>query len=1556
MKIQTKISSLVFILISIIGIITITSSYMISKQIIESGIYHHLEMTTISRARHIETWLNKEIEQVKIFAGNKDFLDAFTTQNFTSAVERIKTLIANYESISQISILNKFGEVVVSSHSAIDPMGYAEIFASGEQDVFIRDIHISPLGIKVISISVPMLIKNKLVGILIVDIAVERELYDILLLRHEKTDENYLINQEGYMITPSRFIDDTFLKVKVDSKKARECLDRSKTAQMAKLDLSKTKSYKDYRGKLVMGMYHVIEGVNWCLLAEMDEEEALLPVRRLVQLMSLIFLILLAVGGILAFFIAKNITRPIVKLHQRAEAIEKGNWDYQVTIDTRDEIKLFSNAFDSMTAQLKNAQDELRHHQDQLEIQVAERTRELYQRLQEINWQKTKMQNLVLDLEQTNKQFISEITERKQIEQALAKSNALLKAVIEQAPFAIQICEGSADHWEITIANQEAEHITGATEEQQKGLGISDGKIIYPEKFTWQILRPDGSPWLLQESPLPMAMSQGKVTKEAEMIIRRADGIEHTILCDAAPIYNDNGEIIAGIVVYPDITEHKRAEVALQKSEEKYRRLLENMPDEFFFYSHDTDGVFTFLSHSLCNTLGYMPKEFATHYSHYFTDNPINETAKRHSELSMQGIIQPLYEVEIYCKDGNIKTLEVSEVPVFNEQGEVILVEGIAHDITQRKLDEEKLRQSELKWQYALTGSQNGVWDWNIVTGEVYFSTTWKEMLGYTDGEIEAHLDEWEKRVHPDEREQVYLDVKKHLAGETEYYRSEHRLLCKDGSYKWILDRGKVIEFTKEGKPLRFVGTHSDITERKRAEKALQDSHDRFTAVTNSIDAIVYVADLETYELLFINQFALDIWGSDCIGKVCWQVLQAGQNGPCYFCTNDKLLDQNGKATGIHVWEFQNTANNQWYMCRDQAIQWPDGRLVRMEVATNITERKLIEQKLLQSEERYRRLFTDNKAVELLVDPKNGRIVDFNKAAIQYYGYSAAELKSMNMADINILSREKIICEMHNAEIEKRNYFSFKHRLASGEIRDVEVYSGPIELEGQRLLYSVIHDVTAWKTAEAKLELAKKQAEIANRAKSEFLANMSHEIRTPLNAVIGFSDILATQITDKRHKSYLNSIQTAGKSLLTLINDILDLSKIEAGRLEIQYEPVNLRMIFSELQQIFSLKIAEKNLEFIMEIDEILPLSLFLDETRLRQVLLNLIGNAIKFTHYGYVKLCAYQKTYANCLDLTLVVEDSGIGIPYDQQVSIFESFKQQDGQSTRQYEGTGLGLAITKRLVEMMNGQITVTSVPEQGSRFEVILRKIEIATREVKLEESFDLNHFTFEKAQILVVDDIESNRHLIGEYLSPVNLEVINAECGEQALRFAEEYHPALILMDIRMPKMNGYEATRHLKNNPNTAEIPIIALTASVAMDEKDKIQAHGFDGFLAKPINLAELFKELSRYLKYTKNISTDNYPEIDNTFNYENIIELATLQNQIKQEIMPLWEEANIAIDMENISQLVDKLIELGNEHHVPIFINYGELLQEYTQTFDITNILDILKKLGDIIKLIINC
>ncbi len=1290
-------------------------------------------------------------------------------------------------------------------------------------------------------------------------------------------------------------------------------------------------------------------------MAEIDAEEAFAPVHQLVQLMTLFFIMLLVVSGIIAFFTAKNITRPIVRLHRRSEEIEKGNWDCQVTIDTQDEIGQFSRVFDSMTARLKNAQDELLSYQDKLEIQVADRTSKLSQRIQEIERKKMEMHNLALDLAETNERLTSEMLERKQAEQALAKSNALLKAVIEQAPFAIQIGEGTTDNWEIITTNKEAQRITGATEEQQRGLGISHGDVIHPEKLTWQMLYPDGSPWLPQNAPLPMAMYQGKVTKDAEMIIRRADGVEHTILCNAAPIYNDNGEIIAGVVIFTDITERKRAEIALQKSEEKYRRLIENLSDKFFFYSHNTDGVFTFFSNSVQNALGYTPEEFMTHYTKYLTDNPINENVKHHSELSIQGIVQPLYEVDIYCKDGSIKTLEVSEVPVFNEQSHVVSVDGIAHDITERKQTEEKLRQSELKWQYALTGSQDGVWDWNVVTNEVYFSSMWKKMLGYADDEITADLSEWDKRVHPDDKEQAYIDINKHLAEETEYYCNEHRLLCKEGTYKWILDRGKVIEFTKEGKPLRFVGTHSDITERKQTQEKLKQQETFLKNLINTVPSLIFVKDWNG-KFVLVNQAAADIYGcsttKELEGKTDADFNPNSQEVKQFLAADKKVLTT---LQPTFIEETMTGPDGQTGVF--QTIKTPllsnEGKAeLLLSIAMDITERKQAEESAQKERD---------KLLSILNAMPSGVYIVNKQCDIEYVNpVIEKEFGPVNGRKCYSYFHDRTeVCpwckkeDVFAGKLVRWEWYSFKNN------KYYDLFDTPIKnRDGSISKFEIFHDITERKQAEIALIQAKEEADSANRAKSEFLANMSHEIRTPMNAVIGFSDILASKVTDKKQKSYLNSIQTAGKSLLTLINDILDLSKIEAGRLDIQYEPVNPQVIFTELQQIFSLNIAEKNIEWIMEINGNLPPTLFLDETRLRQVLLNLIGNAIKFTDSGYIKLCANKidtEAEHSKVDLIIAVEDSGIGIPADQQALIFESFRQQDGQSTRQYGGTGLGLAITKRLVEMMNGHISVESNPGKGSRFEIALHEVKVATTPpaVRQDNPFDSNNITFEKARVLVVDDIESNRDLIKEYLSQVNLEIISAENGQEALLFVEEYHPALILMDLRMPEMNGYEATKHLKDNPNTADIPVIALTASVALNEKASIEAHGFDGFLSKPVNISDLLSELSRYLKYTKKALVPQVATtaVDSTLNPTEIANLPALRNKLEQEIMPLWKKANVIMEMDIVAELAEKMIKLGNEYNLSVFIRYGEPLQESTQTFEIAYIKKALKEFPVLVK-----
>ncbi|MBE9563068.1 MAG: response regulator, partial [Proteobacteria bacterium] len=473
------------------------------------------------------------------------------------------------------------------------------------------------------------------------------------------------------------------------------------------------------------------------------------------------------------------------------------------------------------------------------------------------------------------------------------------------------------------------------------------------------------------------------------------------------------------------------------------------------------------------------------------------------------------------------------------------------------------------------------------------------------------------------------------------------------------------------------------------------------------------------------------------------------------------------------------------------------------------------------------------------------------------------------------------------------------------------------------------------------LKRAKEQAESANQAKSEFLANMSHEIRTPLNAVIGFSELLTSLVVDEKQKSYLHSIQTSGKTLLTLINDILDLSKIEAGRLDINYEIININRIFSELHQIFVIKLAEKNLEFIVDIDDNLPTALLFDEIRLRQVLLNLIGNAVKFTEIGHIKLASHKidKDDPNKIDLVISVTDTGIGIPLNQQEMVFESFRQQDGQSTRKYGGTGLGLAITKRLIKIMNGQISIDSQVGKGSTFEITLHDVEISAP--KLSNSTigtDWKTIDFNSGKVLIVDDIKYNRNIIKELLH--NLEVFEAENGQQAIIFAEKYHPDVILMDIRMPIMDGYETTKRLKANPNTAGIPIIALTASAIETHSEQ-----FDGYLCKPINIPILFNELSRYLKHTKKIKLANNSLLDD----KNITDIPILISTLKK-MQPILQEIRGVIEIDAVEDFASQINVLGNIHNSKYLLNYAKKISEFSNNFDIVNIENALVEFADIL------
>lgn len=498
--------------------------------------------------------------------------------------------------------------------------------------------------------------------------------------------------------------------------------------------------------------------------------------------------------------------------------------------------------------------------------------------------------------------------------------------------------------------------------------------------------------------------------------------------------------------------------------------------------------------------------------------------------------------------------------------------------------------------------------------------------------------------------------------------------------------------------------------------------------------------------------------------------------------------------------------------------------------------------------------------------------------------------------------------------------------------------------------------------AQQRIKTAKETAEAANRAKSEFLANMSHEIRTPMNAVLGFTDLLDSHITGQRQKSYIEAIKTGGRGLLTIINDILDLSKIEAGKIELQYTPVNPRLMFKEIENLFSLAMSEKNIEYIVDIDPGIPRGLILDETRVRQVLFNLVGNAVKFTDSGHIKLTAgkiFTKGDRNSLDLEITVEDTGIGISEEDQKSIFDSFKQQKKQKLSKYGGTGLGLTISKRLVEIMGGKMVVKSKPAKGSAFTFILNNVQISSMAPMTDPETDppLDP-VFEKAQILIADDNESNLMLAKEYLAGTGIEIIEAKNGKAAVQLTKEKKPDLILMDIRMPVLDGYMATRLIKSHKETKDIPVVALTASTMLDTEQKIRDHGFSGHLRKPVNRTDLIRELCCFLKFApggekqKIKKAEKKPALDK-LTPETLSALPKVVEKLDKKLMKEWSGFQKIQPVKKVKMFGTQVKELGETYKIELLRRFGNELLISLNNFEVEKMRNTLGTFPKIIELI---
>jgi signal transduction histidine kinase len=398
--------------------------------------------------------------------------------------------------------------------------------------------------------------------------------------------------------------------------------------------------------------------------------------------------------------------------------------------------------------------------------------------------------------------------------------------------------------------------------------------------------------------------------------------------------------------------------------------------------------------------------------------------------------------------------------------------------------------------------------------------------------------------------------------------------------------------------------------------------------------------------------------------------------------------------------------------------------------------------------------------------------------------------------------------------------------------------------------WTLAHEVSRRKKVELELEKARNKAVDANRMKSAFLANLSHEIRNPLNALLGFTELLKEEASDKKFKKYVDGIDAGGRTLSGIINDVLDLSKVEAGRIDIRPVPVDLRMMLDETDALFAPRAVQKGLGFSLEIDSNLPPLLLLDELRLRQILYNVVSNAIKFTGKGSVCLkvaCRPDEKTPKLKTLVIEVVDTGVGIPPEDHQRIFEPFAQRLGQNP-QLGGTGLGLAISKKLTELMGGHLELESVPGRGSTFRFIFPQVSEAPPETSQPAVKKGDLADFKPLTVLVVDDLESNRELLKEYFQCAGHVVLEAADAELGIACAKASRPDLVLLDFRLPGMNGREAALVLKTDPCTAGIPVIFISGSIHLEAETPAVSDAI--LLPKPLVYADLVAAIRQLMPH----------------------------------------------------------------------------------------------------------
>jgi PAS domain S-box-containing protein len=1035
-----------------------------------------------------------------------------------------------------------------------------------------------------------------------------------------------------------------------------------------------------------------------------------------------------------------------------------------------------------------------------------------------------------------------DVTERR----AAGEAQRFLASIVECSEDAIvaSTAAGIVLTW-----NRGAEALLGYSAEEAIGRHVS--MIIPPER-------------LQHEWPFTEQVLKANAVSQREGLLIRKDGRPVSVSITANSIPNFAGEEVAVSAIIRDITERKQVEES--------RALLASIVESSngAIVSGNLDGTIVSWNGGAEALFGYTANEIIGTNVSVLAPPDRQDKGSRKFVESLTGVVSRYQTVRV-GKDHRPIDVSVTASPVRGSGGEIVGGAAIFHDVSESVRAEERLRESEERFRSAFENAPFGMCLNGMDERFLQVNATLCRMLGYTEQQLLALS--WQDLTHADDWESSSRTVGRLLSHESARVETEKRYLHRSGRVVWARTSISLVR-DSAGRPLHFVAHVEDIGERKRAEEALRESEERFRIMADGCPAAMSVTNAEG-GIQFVNRAFREFCGAtlEQVEGGKWQVLVHPDDAPQYLGAFLRAVEE---RTPFRAEARVRRADGEWRWVASYAEPRfsPAGEFLgHAGLSPDITERKQGEQALQSSEEKFRQLAENIREVFWMMNPAASEVLYVSPAYEQVWGRTCesvyedplswlAAILPEDRDQAHSLFEKQVAGEPTDSE--------YRIRTPDGGQRWIRDRAFPVRDQAGQVIRvaGIAEDITERKRYEQELVQAREGADAANLAKSRFLANMSHEIRTPMNGVIGMLQLLLETDLTAEQREYAGVIETSGQTLLSLIDNILDLSKIEARKITLEHVDFDLRRTVDDAVQTLRAQADAKGLVFGWRAAPETPSLLRGDPNRLRQVLINLAANAIKFTARGEVAVRVEVESRDNGkATLGFAITDTGIGIRPEQASALFSPFVQADTSTTRKYGGTGLGLSISKQLVEMMGGKIGFRSTEGEGSTFwftavfdtpadSALALNVRPASagrqsaRQAPAKERSVVPPGMGRPrcdARILVAEDNPVNQRVLLAQLEKLGYQARAVASGMEAIEALKQEKYDLVLMDCQMPRMDGFEATRRIRES-GSPHVPIVAVTANAMAGDRDRCIGEGMSDYLSKPVQLRQLAEVVAKWL------------------------------------------------------------------------------------------------------------